>query len=225
MLGSLFGKRAKTNITAINIRLQGHVHQLGGMSSSEKVLEIRIPFRNKVHSDMLTEAGVFRAAKGKPISITAIKASDPFTIASVEPKAPLEVKSGEAVEFSIRLNAPAHNYSGPLTISFESASEEVIHVEIARTILAYRGRRTEIESSARMLNLQKNGILVEKVQMMKAVGFGDTVTRAEAGAPFRLVSTEPKLPAKMDSPSGFIMSFYLQAPDHSYSGDLEIAIE
>ena len=122
------------------------------------------------------------------------------------------------------LNAPPHNYSGPLTVSFESASEEVIHIEIARTVLNYKGKKTEIESSARMLNLQKNGIMVEKVQMMKAVAFGDTIGSAEAGFPFKLVSTDPKLPVKMDAPNGYIMSFYIQAPDHSYSGDLEITV-
>ena len=98
----------------------------------------------------------------------------------MEPKAPLDIKSDESVEFRIRLNAPTHNYTGPLTISFEAASEEVVHIEIARTILDYKGKRTEIESSARMLNVQKNGILVENVQMYKAVGFGDTISGAEA---------------------------------------------
>jgi len=223
MLG-LFKRKAKTTITAINIRLQGHVHQIAGVSSSEKVVELRIPFRNKVHSDMLTEGGVFKSVKGKPISITEVKVSDPFTIASIEPKAPLEIKSDEAVEFKIALNVPGHNYSGPLTVSFESASEEVIHIEIARTILNYRGKKTEIESSARMLNLQKNGILVEKVQMMKAVGFGDSVAKAEVGFPFKLVGTDPTLPVKIDTPNGYIMAFQIQAPDHSYSGDLEITV-
>ena len=67
------------------------------------------------------------------------------------------------------LERATHNYSGPLTVSLESASEEVIHIEIARTILDYKGKKTEIESSARMLNVQKNGILVENVQLFKAV--------------------------------------------------------
>ena len=220
----LFGKKARTTITAINIRLQGHVHQMAGVSSSEKVIEVKIPFKNKVHSDMLTEAGVFKSVKGKPISIKEVKVSEPFTIASIEPKAPLEINSGDAVEFKISINAPPHNYSGPLTVSFESASEEVIHIEIARTILIYKGKRTEIESSARMLNLQKNGILVEKVQMMKAIGFGETISKAEMGFPFKIVSTDPKMPVKIETPNGYIMGFYIQAPDHSYSGDLEITV-
>jgi hypothetical protein len=220
----LFGKKAKTRITSINIRLQGATHQIPGVESSEKAIEIRIPFKNKVHSDMLTDAGVFKAQEGKPISIKEIKVSDPFVLASVDPKPPLEIKSGDSIEFRLSVGVPDHNYSGPLTVSFEAASEEVIHLEIARTILDYKGKKTEIESSARMLNLQKNGILVEKVQMMKAMGFGDTVSGAEAAFPFKIVSTDPKLPVKIDQPNGYIMAFYIQAPDHSYSGDLEIKV-
>ncbi len=219
-----FGKKAKTNITAINIRLQGHVHQIEGVSSSEKIIELKIPFKNKVHSDMLTDAGVFKSVKGKPIAIKEVKVSDPFTIVSLEPKAPLEIKSDEAVEFRISLNAPAHNYSGPLTISFEAATDEVVHIEIARTILNYGGKKTEIESSARMLNVQKNGIIVENVQLYKAMSFGDTLSRAEAAFPFKVVSTDPRLPVKLDTPNGYIMGFYIQAPDQSYSGDLEITV-
>jgi hypothetical protein len=222
----MFGlpKRRKTTITGINIRLQGATHQLKGLESSESIIEIRIPFRNKVHSDMLTDAGVFKAQEGKPISIKEIKVSDPFVVVGIEPEAPLEVKSGELVEFKIRLNAPAHNYTGPLTVSFETASEEVVHIEIARTILEYKGKRTEIESSARMLNVQRNGIIVENVQLYKAMSYGDTVSRVEVESPFRLASTEPKLPVKLDTPNGYIMGFYIQAPSHSFSGDLVIKV-
>ncbi|MDE1865034.1 MAG: hypothetical protein KGH94_00120 [Candidatus Micrarchaeota archaeon] len=221
---NLFGGKRKTTITGINIRLQGAVHQLKGLESGDSVIELRIPFRNKVHSDMLTDAGVFKAQEGKPISIKEIKVSDPFSIVGIEPKAPVEIKSGDAVEFRIRVNAPEHNYTGPLTISFETAAEEVVHIEIARTILEWKGKRTEIESSARMLNVQKNGIIVENVQLYKAMSFGDIVTSADVEFPFRMASTEPKLPVKLDTPNGYIMGFFIQAPDHSYSGDLVIKI-
>jgi hypothetical protein len=220
----LFGKKARTTITNINIRLQGHVHQIEGISTSEKVIELKIPFKNKVHSDMLTDAGIFKSVKGKPIDIKEIKVSDPFKIVSVEPMAPLQIQSDQSIEFKISLTAPDHNYSGPLTISFEAATDEVVHIEIARTILKYKGKKTEIESSARMLNVQKNGIIVENVQLYKAMSSGDTVSKATAEFPFKIVSTEPKLPVKLDAANGYIMSFYIQAPDHSYSGELEIGI-
>jgi hypothetical protein len=223
MLG-LFGGKRKTTITGINIRLQGAVHQLKGLESGDEVIELTIPFKNKVHSDMLTDAGVFKAQEGKPISIREVKVSDPFGLIEVEPKAPIEVKSGQSVEFKIKLTAPKHNYTGPLTISFEAVSEEVVHIEIARTILEWKGKRTEIESSARMLNVQKNGIIVENVQLYKAMSSGDTVTSAEAEFPFKLASTEPKMPVKLDATNGYIMGFYIQAPDHSYSGDLVIKV-
>ena len=100
----------------------------------------------------------------------------------------------------------------------------MVHIEIARTILDYKGKKTEIESSARMLNVQKNGILVENVQLYKAMSYGDTVKSVEVGFPFKLASTDPKLPVKLDTPNGYIMGFFIQAPDHSYSGDLVIKI-
>ncbi len=220
----LFGGKRKTTITGINIRLQGAVHQLKGLESAESIIEIKIPFKNKVHSDMLTDAGVFKAQEGKPISIKEVKVSDPFSIVQVEPKAPIEIKSGQSVEFTIRLNAPKHNYTGPLTVSLEAATEEVVHIEIAKTILEWKGKRTEIESSARMLNVQKNGIIVENVQLYKAMSSGDTVTSVDVEFPFKIASTEPKLPVKLDAPNGYIMGFYIQAPDHSYSGDLVIKV-
>lgn len=223
----LFGKpkRAKTTISAINIRLQGATHQLKGIESSESVIPLTIPFKNKVHSDMLTDAGVFKAQEGKPITIREVKVSDPFSlVGAVEPATPIEIKSGQTVEFKLMLNAPKHNYTGPLTVSLESEAEEVVHIEIAKTVLEWKGKRVEIQSSARMLNVQKNGIIVENVQMYKALSFGDTVTGVEMEFPFKLASTDPKLPVKMDGQNGFIMGFFIQAPDHSYSGDLVIKV-
>lgn len=223
MLG-LFKKRSRTTITGINIKLQGHPHQLPGRESNEDTIELVLPFKNKVHSDMLTEAKVFKATKGKPILITAIKVSEPFSLASVTPNVPLSVESGTEVEFKVSIGVPKHNFTGPLNVSFETETEEVIHIEISKTILVWKGKRVEIESSARMLNLQKNGILVEKVQMMKALSFGDTISGATAEFPFKIVGADPKLPVRIDTPNGYIMAFYVQAPPHSYSGELIINV-
>lgn len=223
MLG-LFNKSRKTMVTAVNIKLQGHTHKLDGTESNSDTIELKIPFKNKIHSDMLTDAKVFKAEKSKPLKIDMIKVADPFSLISVEPKVPIEIKSDELINFKVTIGVPKHNYTGPVNISFESVSEEVIHIEITKTILAYRGRKTEIESSSRMLNLQKNGIFVEKVQMLKAMSFGDSVFAAEVAFPFKLVNTEPKLPADLNTPNGYIMSFYIQAPNHHYSGALEIRI-
>lgn len=224
LMFNLFGGKKKTTITNINIRLQGATHQLKGLESADSVIELKIPFKNKVHADMLTDAGVFKAQEGKPITINEVKVSDPFSIVEVLPKTPLDIKSGQSVEFKLRLNAPKHNYTGPLTVSLEAATEEVVHIEIARTILEWRFKRTEIESSARMLNVQKNGIIVENVQLYKGMSFGDVITRVEAEPPFKMASTDPKLPVTLDGANGYIMGFYIQAPDHSYSGDLVLKI-
>lgn len=212
-------------ITAINIKLQGHTHKLEGMEASGKQVEVKIPFRNKIHSDMLTEANVFKSVKSKPIRIDAAKVAEPFSLIAVEPKTPIEIKSDELVNFKLTVGVPSHNYTGPMNISFESLGEEVAHIELTKTFLVYKGKKTEIESSSRMLNLQKNGIFVEKVQMYKAMSSGDTLNSVEVAFPFKLVNTDPKLPAKMETPNGYIMAFFIQAPDHNYSGTLEISIK
>jgi len=217
-------KKNKTTVTSVNVKLQGYTHKLPGMESSKGKIELEIPFRNKTHSDMLTEAGVFKAAKGKPLSIQSIEVLDPFKLASVEPKPPLVVKADETIKFKIIVDAPAHNYTGPLSINFNSVGEEVIHIELTKTSLVWNGAKKEIESSSRMLNLQKGGILVEKVQLFKAMRYGDMAKSIEVSFPFKLVSTDPKLPAKIDDPNSYIMALYLQAPQHNYSGELEIKI-
>jgi hypothetical protein len=220
----LFKKSRKTTVTAVNIKMQGQTHTLEGVESGGETIALKIPFRNKTHADMLTEAKVFKTEKPRPLNIEAIKVAGPFSLVSIEPRVPVEIKPDELVNFMVTIGVPKHNYTGPVNISFEPASEGTIRIEITKTVLDYRGKKTEMEHSSRVLALHKNGIFVEKVQMLKAVPFGGAVRAAEAAFPFRLVNTEPKLPAELNTPNGYMMSFCIQAPDHQYSGALMIRV-
>lgn len=220
----LFKRGSKTTITAVNIRLHGRTHKLDGLESNSDRIELSVPFKNKTHTDLLTESGYFKAEKRKPLKIDAIKIAAPFAPISMDPKPPLVIEPDQTVNFKIVVLAPSYSYTGPVDISFESASEEVVHLELTKTLLSWKGKRVEIESSSRMLNLQKNGIFVEKIQLYKALSYGDTVSKLEVGFPFKIVNTDPKLPAKLDTPNGYLLSLYIQAPTHHYSGVLEITL-
>ncbi len=215
-----FKRGRTTKITVINLKLQGFNHTMKGIESKDEKIEIKIPFSNKLHTDMLTDAGVFKAEKGKPIKIEKIEVSEPFTAVSVQPRPPVEVLPGAKTEFKIVLKPPEHSYAGPLSISFASEQVEMVHIEISRTIIERNGKRIEIPASSRMLNIEKGKIFIEKVQLFKALGYGETVNSISVSFPFKLVSTDPSLPAKIISTNSYIMSMHIQAPTQNYSGEL-----
>ena len=219
-----FKRGRTTKITVVNLKLQGFNHTMNGIESKEDTIEIRIPFTNKLHTDMLTEAGVFKAQKGKPIKINKIEVSEPFTMISVLPGTPVEVPPGGKTEFKVLLKPPAHSYAGPLSINFASEQIEMVHIEISRTLIERNGKKTEIPASSRMLNIEKGKIFIEKVQLFKALGYGETAHGISVSFPFKLVSTDPPLPATIDATNSYIMSMHIQAPTHNYSGELVVMI-
>ena len=65
-LSGLFGgNRQKVTITAINLKLHNYVHSIAGMEVRGRRFSIDVPFTNKSHSDMLTEAASFKAGEGE----------------------------------------------------------------------------------------------------------------------------------------------------------------
>lgn len=224
-LPSIFNKGRVTRITAINVKLQGFTHALKGMESKGETIDIDIPFKNKVHVDMLTEAGVFKAEKGKPMRIDKITVAEPFQLVETVPKAPVEVPSGGQANFRITVKPPGHSYTGPLSISFASEPVEMVHIEITRTVMDHKGKRTEIAASSKMLNIEKGKIFTEKVQLYKVMGFNESANSMSVSFPFKLVSTDPKLPTTIDSPNSYIIALYIQAPQQNYSGELVVTIE
>jgi hypothetical protein len=224
-LSSILEKnRQKVTITTINLKLHNYVHSMGGLEVREKRFSIDIPFTNKSHSDMLIEAASFKAEEAKPIRINSIEVAEPFRLLSVTPAAPVEIKADEKVNFKLEIEAPSHNYTGPMSVSFVSDATPTIHVEISKTILVRNGRRTEIETSSRILNVAKGQIFGEKVQLYKAMSYGDSAKSIEIAPPFRFVSSDPKLPLKIDDTNSYIVELYIQAPDAPYAGPLEITV-
>jgi hypothetical protein len=224
-LPALFGgNRQRVTITAINLKLHNHMHSMQGMEVKEKVFSIEIPFKNKSHTDMLTEAASFKAEKAKPLNIKGIEVGEPFRLVSVSPTTPVSVDADQKIDFKLMVEAPEHNYTGPINVSFLSDSIETIHIEISKTILVLNGKRTEIETSSRILNLPRGQIFGEKVQLYKAMSYGDTLSSIEVETPFRFVSSEPKLPLKIDDTNSYILEIYIQGPDQPYAGPLEIRL-
>lgn len=218
------GKRQKVTITTVNIKLHNYMHSMVGMEVKDKTFAIDIPFRNKTHTNLLTAATDFKAEKAKPIVIRSIDVGEPFRLVSVSPVMPVEISADEKVDFKLTLEPPSHNYTGPLGISFISDNVETVHIEISKTILNFGGKKTTIETSSRIMTLPKGQIFAEKVQLYKAMSFGDTASRIELEPPFKFVSSEPKLPLKIDDTNSYILEIYIQAPDSPYAGPLEIKL-
>ena len=219
------GGKPRITITAINVKLHGNMHGLEGFTASENPFNVEIPFRNKTHSDMLTEAADFKAQKAEPIRVNSIKVSEPFSLVSAEPNAPITIKPEEKVVFKLRINGPTHNYSGPISISLESDDPEMIHVEIKETVLKWKGRDVPIETSSRILSIPRGQIFTEKVQLYKALTFGDTVSTISIASPFMFAGSDPKLPIKVNDPNSCIVNLYIQAPQTPYAGQLEVSLE
>ena len=88
-LGFLKGNKSTVTISTINIKLHGFQHNIGGMVVKDKTFTLEIPFKNKTHTDMLTEATSFKAEKAEPIKIKGVEIAAPFKLVSMEPICPL----------------------------------------------------------------------------------------------------------------------------------------
>jgi hypothetical protein len=208
----------------MNVKLHGYTHNLEGMEIKSKSFPIELPFKNKTHTDMLTEATQFKSQKAQPINIKNLEVSSPFKLASIEPKLPITVNGDEKVVFKMMIEAPEHNYTGPLNITFVSDGIETVHIEITKTVLVAKGQRVPIETSGTMFNIPKGQIFVDKVQLYKAFSFGDVISKVEVSEPFAFAGSEPKLPVKIDDTNSYILNLYIQAPATTYAGELEVRI-
>jgi len=224
IFGFLKANRTSCTITSINVKLHGYTHNLKGMDVNAMRFTVDIPFRNKTHTDMLTESGSFKPQKAEPMTIKGMTIAEPFKLVSMQPTLPITIDSDKKVDFKIIVDAPEHDYTGPMNISFLSDEIEMVHVEISKTILEAKGRRIPIEVSSRILNLPKGQIFTEKIQLYKAFSYGDQVAKIEIAEPFKFVSSEPKLPLKIDDTNSYIVNLYIQAPQSQYAGTLDIRL-
>ncbi|HVC58168.1 MAG TPA: hypothetical protein VND15_01685 [Candidatus Acidoferrales bacterium] len=217
---NLFGKKTKVVVNGISVKWQGYAHKLDGMPIKARTFEFTLPFQNKTHEDMLTKAADFKAQKAMPAVIKAIEVSNPFKLVSVEPALPVTVQPDQKITLKMVFEAPDYNYEGPLAINLASDQVEAIHIEITKVIMQAKGKDVEIETSSRIMSMAKGQIFQEKVQMFKALSFGDTVSKVEISAPFKIVSTDPKLPFTLDQTNSYIATLFVQAPESSYAGTL-----
>ncbi len=222
----LLGRRGNggspTNITNVNIMWGGGFHTLPGLKPETKTFEFSIPFDNSSAIENLPK-NTFKFSD-TTVRIKDITVDRPFELVGVTPRLPLVVSTNEKVEFRLSVKAPETNYSGPMTVRFLQDDAGIIKVEINKVILAAKGRRVEIENSGIIMSVRKGHIFKNSIQLYKALSYGDEVTGISINAPFRLASTRPNAPFRLDDPNSFIADFFIQAPEMSYAGPLEMVL-
>jgi hypothetical protein len=218
---SMFGKKKEVRITTINIKWHGKIHTLEGSKTAAEFLDIDIPFTNKPNENIL----MFQAQKKKPELILSVEVASPFKLASISPNVPVEVKQDERVVFKLKIGMPDYSYSGPLNIEMKTEDPEMVHIELTKTILKRGDRSVEVENSSSIMAVQKNGIFQQNIQLYKILTYKNEVKNVSVSEPFKLVSTDPKLPFTVSDENSYIVAFYIQANDRSYAGPLTIDLE
>ena len=224
--GILGRKTPKISITNINLKYRGQIHSIEGLDSTESVFSVTIPFTNRPYSnyltDYLSEEHVIKASEFDPINLKSIEAAPPFKIISIEPKLPTKIGPEERVEFKINIQGPEINYMGPMTLEFTEENKEFIHIEITNTTLNFKGKEAVVDSSLNMLNLPKNSIFGEGIQLLRALDYGTKVESISVNDPFKFEGAFPKPPFTINDKSSFILTIYLKAPESNYSGPLVV---
>ena len=65
----------------------------------------------------------------------------------------------------------------------------------------------------------------QNLHLFGAVDFGGEVRKIEVLPPFAFVSSDPQTPFRIDNKTGYLIDLYIQAPQTSYGGPLEIRME
>ena len=223
---NFFRKNTKSpliEISSVNIMWNNTFHTLQGLKTLEAQFEIKVPFANNNKVNELVKS-IFKEGKGEIITIKDVSVYKPFELVSIDPKLPININPNEKIEFTIRLNGPKQNYSGPLSIKLVPEEHERVKIEINKTRIIYKGHSIDIDKSEMILSLPKGQIFKNTVQMYKALSLGDVVSEIRINEPFKLVSTEPKLPFKIDNDTSYLATFYITPPDSNYAGPLEITV-
>ncbi len=219
---NFFKKESKISIPSLNLKFRGEVHAVEGVNAKEKVFSVTVPFTNRPYANSLTEAEIIKPSDFEPISIKEIKASQPFKVLSVEPALPRKITSEERVEFKISLEGPDFNYSGPLTLEFLEENREFVHLEITKVVVNSYGRSVEAESTLNMLNVPKNHIFQQNLQLLKILNYGSKVEKITVDEPFEFEGSNPKLPFVINDAGSFVLSIYIKAPESNFAGPLVV---
>jgi hypothetical protein len=221
-MGFEFFKKTKVSVTAVNLRWKGSTHQLGPVKITGRTFEVKIPFQNKPQDDYNMD--FLKTQKKPPIPIRKIDAKEPFRLVSVSPSLPVEVNEGDRIEFRAKIEAPDYSYEGPLNIDILSDSSDMVHIEISKIAVSFGGKTTDITKNPVMMDLQKGQVFKQNVHLLGAVDFDTAINGIEIAPPFTFVSSDPKLPFRLDKKTGFLVDVYIQAPQQNYGGPLEIAL-
>ncbi len=223
IIDRLFGNKKvqtsvkKVTITSINLKFMGNSHGLAGMEVSEPVFELRIPFQNKMGSNLLPDN-----LKGPKIVLSSVTVGSPFRLVDISPKLPVEVPYMSKTMFTLKIAAPDVTWEGPLSINFGNESANNVTISIKKVTLHHGDKSIELEDSGVTTSMQKSQLFKQNLQIYKVLSLGDTVNKIEVSAPFEIVSTDPKLPIKADKKDSYIISLYMKCPEFSYAGDLDI---
>jgi len=104
-----------------------------------------------------------------------IEAVQPFKVISVEPALPRKIGPEESVEFKIKVQGPDINYMGPMTLEFTEENREFVHLEITNTAINFKGKEVIVDDSLNIMNLPKNGIFGEGIQLLRALDYGTKI--------------------------------------------------
>ncbi len=226
-LRRIFGKEtertAKTpriSITSVNIKFMGNSHGINGMDVDGDKFEMKIPFRNRMGSEHLPDN-----LRGPKVKISKVTVAEPFKLLGIEPALPVDVEYMSSVMFTLTIKPPEMKYEGPMEINFGNEPADTVNINIKKVVLHYKGHSADMESSEIVTNMQKFQLFRQNIQLYQIISLGDTVTHIEAGKPFEVVSTDPKLPIKADRKDSYIISLFIKGPDFSYAGNLDLMLE
>ncbi len=223
--GGIFAKKAAVSakITNINIAWKGKFHSLNGMEAKDRTFKVMIPFTNA--SEVTELVKDFLKANEEPAVISSITVDKPFELIDINPKTPISLKANEKVQFELSIRAPEQSYTGPMLVRFVGEEKPKVRIEINKVLLSAKGRTVEVEKSSMIFESGKGQLFRNVVQMYKVLSFGDSVRSVTVSKPFRFVSSDPKLPFKIDNENSFIATFYIQAPEASYAGPMELSFD
>ncbi len=218
--GGIKKNGAKGKITAINLYWKDTAHSMEGVDIDSKIVTVTVPFTNHSNTSELS----FLKTTEKSETVTDISTTDPFSIDSIDPKLPIDIKPGEHVDFKINLKAPNYNYNGPLTLKFSSPKnkDDLIELNINKIMLKNGEKEVDLEDTRYFTNFAKNQIFDISVQMYRILKYKSKVEKVELNEPFKLVKLDTELPFTIDDHSSFVVTLSIQGPDFNYSGPLEI---
>lgn len=225
MFPKLFGGRSRKSpfeikITSVNIRFMGEVHGMRGLVTGSRIFSFELPFQNKIGSDLLPDE-----VRGPPMKVTEIKVKEPFRLLGISPALPVSVPYLSKTMLRLSLEGPEVNYEGPLSIEVASDSGDKVSINIQKIILHNGSTAIELEDSAIIFPMQKGQVFKKDVQLYKILPYRGALNSIEVNEPFRVVSTEPKIPLVLDKKDSYVISIFMKAPDFSYAGILDLTFK